>query len=205
MTLDSLWYIVKPLNLHIDSDLQFACYMLLSFFGMFRYSDLMRTRWCDVEFGGTHIKLTPVGTKTDVFKQGQSVVIKALPQLGTLCPVSLLTNYKRRSFRNGTDGLLFANPSKSKPHATLSRDCLTKRLRKGLADAEADAARYSLHSLRAGGATAAAAAGTGIEQIAKHGRWRSSAVSAYIRPSLQDQMTVSEAIAADAGVRKMRV
>ena len=111
-------------------------------------------------------------TKTDVFKQGQSAVIKAFPQLGTLCPVSLLTNYKRRSFRNGADGLLFAKPSKSNPHATLSRDRLTKRLKNGLADAVVDAAKYSLHSLRAGGTTAAAAAGTGNERIANHGRWR---------------------------------
>jgi integrase len=57
-----------------------------------------------------------------------------------------------------------------------------------------DAERYGFHSLRAGGATDAARAGTDIRHIKQHGNWKSNAVELYIRPNINDRLRVSNAL-----------
>ncbi len=46
------------------------------------------------------------------------------------------------------------------------------------------------HSLRRGGATAAANAGVSVDDIKAHGRWRSDAVEVYIRRSAERRLRV---------------
>ena len=53
-----------------------------------------------------------------------------------------------------------------------------------------DLARVTAHSLRRGGATAAAEAGVPLATIQEHGRWRSDAVLVYIRKSVRVRMGV---------------
>jgi hypothetical protein len=51
--------------------------------------------------------------------------------------------------------------------------------------------RYCLHSLRSGGATAAASAGVDDRLFKKHGRWKSdSAKDGYVKESISNRMTV---------------
>ena len=50
-----------------------------------------------------------------------------------------------------------------------------------------------MHSLRSGGATAAAAAGISDRLFKKHGRWRSeTAKDGYVHESLEEQLSVSK-------------
>ena len=49
---------------------------------------------------------------------------------------------------------------------------------------------FSSHSLRRGGAIAAAEAGASRELIKLHGRWRSDAVDAYLQSSLATRLSV---------------
>ena len=52
---------------------------------------------------------------------------------------------------------------------------------------------YCLHSLRSGGATAAASAGVDDRLFKKHGRWKSdSAKDGYVKESISNRMTVSK-------------
>ena len=68
------------------------------------------------------------------------------------------------------------------------------RLKVRCAQAGIDAAQYSSHSLRHGGATAASVGGA-IERLIKaHGRWKSDCVRVYIHDSLQEKLSVSRAM-----------
>jgi integrase len=52
-------------------------------------------------------------------------------------------------------------------------------------------AEFSAHSLRRGGATAAANAGFSLADIMEHGRWKSDAVKDYIRKSAVERRKLS--------------
>ena len=73
------------------------------------------------------------------------------------------------------------------------------RQNKGQIPASAEAAglqgNYGLHSLRAGGASAAANAGVPDRLFKRHGRWRSeTAKDGYLKESLSDLLTVSQSL-----------
>ena len=58
-----------------------------------------------------------------------------------------------------------------------------------------DKRQYGLHSLRAGGASAAANAGVPNRMFKRHGRWRSkNAKDGYVEDSLTSRLQVSKAI-----------
>jgi hypothetical protein len=59
-----------------------------------------------------------------------------------------------------------------------------------------DPQRYSTHSMRSGGSSAAANAGIGDRLFQRHGRWASSASKdGYVRDSLIDRLSVTKALA----------
>ena len=56
-----------------------------------------------------------------------------------------------------------------------------------------DKKQFGLHSLRSGGATAAAAAGVEDRLFKKHGRWKSkNAKDGYIKESIDNRLSVSK-------------
>ena len=58
-----------------------------------------------------------------------------------------------------------------------------------------DANQFGLHSLRAGGATAAANAGIPDRLFKRHGRWRSeTAKDGYVKDSMSALLSVSESL-----------
>jgi hypothetical protein len=59
---------------------------------------------------------------------------------------------------------------------------------------EQEISRYGSHSLRKGGATAAAATRVRMHLLKRHGRWRSDAVFIYIVDPLVARLEVSRAI-----------
>lgn len=61
-----------------------------------------------------------------------------------------------------------------------------------LEDIGLDKKKFGLHSLRSGGATAAAAAGVNDRIFKKHGRWKSeTAKDGYVREKLSEKLSVS--------------
>ena len=55
--------------------------------------------------------------------------------------------------------------------------------------------KFGLHSLRSGGASAAAAAGVEDRLFKKHGRWKSdTAKDGYVKESLKDRLSVTNNI-----------
>lgn len=79
----------------------------------------------------------------------------------------------------------------------MAKSAFSDRLRQLLAAANEEAPQlnirlelFAAHSLRRGGAIAASEAGVSRELIMAHGRWRSTAVDAYLQPSLNTRLTV---------------
>jgi len=54
--------------------------------------------------------------------------------------------------------------------------------------------KFSGHSLRIGGASAALAAGFSIDQVKALGAWKSDAVNQYLQPVLVEQDAVSRSL-----------
>ena len=58
-----------------------------------------------------------------------------------------------------------------------------------------DKSKFGLHSLRSGGATAAASAGIHDRLFKKHGRWASDkAKDGYVRENIKEKLTVSKSL-----------
>ena len=58
-----------------------------------------------------------------------------------------------------------------------------------------DKSKFGLHSLRSGGATAAASAGIQDRLFKKHGRWASDkAKDGYVRENIKEKLTVSKSL-----------
>ena len=68
------------------------------------------------------------------------------------------------------------------------RDTIKDLLRK----VDLDPVKFGVHSLRSGGATAAAASGLSDRLFKRHGRWKSDlAKDGYVKPSLSEQSQVT--------------
>ncbi len=79
-------------------------------------------------------------------------------------------------------------------------DCYTRELRElmlqKLADLGVEVSRYGLHSLRAGGATAAANSGVPDRMFKWHGRWKSgTAKDGYVKDSMTTRLEVTKIVA----------
>jgi hypothetical protein len=67
-------------------------------------------------------------------------------------------------------------------------------LKKLLGKIGVDPTEYGSHSCRKGGCTAAALAGIEVRVLKRHGNWKSDAVNTYIHESIEEKLSVSQAI-----------
>jgi hypothetical protein len=70
---------------------------------------------------------------------------------------------------------------------------MVSQLRRALVSVVPKPAMFSLHSLRSGGATCAAAVSR--EELQRLDRWASAAVDSYIEPSLDSRLKITREIA----------
>lgn len=153
----------------------------------------------------SHVSLFIERSKTDVYKEGSTVVISRTPN--DTCPVAtcMLEKYLRKAnimpsseefiFRS----ILYCKKSKSyklrngnKPLSyTRAREILLEALKSlGL-----ESGNFGLHSLRSGGATAAASNGITDRLFKKHGRWKSEkAKDGYVQENLLEKVIGFEKI-----------
>ena len=137
-------------------------------------------------------------SKTDQYRDGAWTTI-ARSDLET-CPVKALEQYIAAAEIDLSEDLpLF--------RALLSPRCTSKVRRQGLSYSRAreivkdafkditDVSCISLHSLRAGGATAAANAGIADRLFKRHGRWQSeNAKDGYVKDNVQSLLSVSKSL-----------
>ena len=188
ITFDKLRQLIDCLHTVCDNTFEhdlFRAAFTLAFFGFFRISELVGQvkhgktvtdglRVDDVQLGSVlNIRLRK--SKTDQQGAGTSIRLKAVDSAPEVCPVRALVQYMSLRPKNG-DKLLIHHNGES-----LTRYQFQAVLKKAACLLKWDATRFSSHSFRIGAATTAASNGHSIESIMRKGRWRSAAVTSYIR------------------------
>ncbi|KAK3101897.1 hypothetical protein FSP39_007159 [Pinctada imbricata] len=151
------------------ADLRIACMCLLSFAGFLRFSELANLKMRNIYITDSYMILEIEKSKTDKYHEGTKVFVARTNS--DLCPVSLLERYILMSDLKGMSdmfvfrALTFCKKSKAYTLRSQNRPISYTRAREIVLSAFGsiglDSSKFGLHSLRSGGATAAANAGIG--------------------------------------------
>ena len=179
------------------ANLRLAAVCLISFAGFLRFDEVANIRPCDLAFDEDHLTIQIPRSKTDQMRQGNEVIIA---RTGTdTCPVAMLESYMQRGRVQLCSDLKLFRPivggksEKLRNTGGISYSNMRELLKKKLEQLGFPAADFSLHSLRVGGATAAAAAGVPDRVFKKHGRWKSeSAKDGYVEDSFHERLSVTK-------------
>ena len=179
------------------SDLRLATACLLSFAGFLRFNELVNLRPADISMEDNMMRIHIVRSKTDQWRQGDEIVVARTNS--STCPVAMLESYMVRTKMLWDDQrFLFRPIQKSlkgealRESGCISYTCLRDLFKRKLKDLGYQAEEYGLHSLRAGGASAAANAGVPDRLFKRHGRWKSeNAKDGYVEDSLENRLEVS--------------
>ena len=151
------------------TDVRLLAMCLVAFAGFLRCDELIKLRCSDIVFNTESMVITIVGSKTDQYREGSSLIVARTSTV--TCPVGMMERY----FAMG--GLECT--AHEHVFRAISKTKLGKKLRKGgglsysrarelllekIKSMGMDPALFGMHSLRAGGATAAANAGVPIVQ-----------------------------------------
>ena len=179
--------------LHIRS----CAIILLPFAGFLRNDELVNIRECDLEFHPGFVRIFIRKSKMDQLRDGAWVVVGETGSVS--CPVKMLKQYMQLAESGNSSDFLFRpvrffrSLQKHRLQAgQLSYSRCRELFKEALEGVGLDSARFGLHSLRAGGATAAARSGVPDRLFKRHGRWKSDgAKDGYVQDSLKSLLSVS--------------
>ena len=174
------------------------CMITTAFAGFLRYDELSSIKCSDIFISDEYFKICLTKSKTDQYRSGQEVVVAK----GTTsaCPYSMLLRYMALAdLSSGIDVFLFKPAFRSKSvckliykDKKLSYTTARERVVKMLSSV-APNLNLGLHSLRAGGVTAAAKGQVGDRCLKRHGRWkRDESKDSYIEDSLEKRLEVTQ-------------
>ena len=201
VTVDMLEAIVRDADKSGSlADLRLATACLLGFSGFLRFSELICLRPCDFEVSQEMMKIRIEQSKTDQLRQGDELVIVRTGNF--TCPVAILERYMKRTGMCWQDQLCLFRPiqktksgEKLRQSGKISYNCLRESFHKKLTVLGLPPSDFGLHSLRAGGATAAANAGISDRLFKRHGRWQSeNAKDGYVKDKMEFRLKVSKSL-----------
>ena len=176
-------------------DIRDVCICLVAFAGFFCFNELANIKWCDVVFSDTYFSLFIPRGKSDQYGSGATRVITRTGN--PTCPFGMLSRYAKlsgdslnstqfvfRSLYKSKDGRYALRDGSNLSYSRARELFINKFKAIGL-----DMRLYGLHSLRIGGAIAAANNDLPDRVIKKHGRWKSeNAKDIYCREDIQHQL-----------------
>ena len=177
------------------SSLRLAAICLISFAGFLRFDELANIRPCDLEISKDHLTIQIPCSKTDQLRQGSEVVVARTSS--ETCPEAMLETYIQRGGIQMDSSLKLFRPISNgrcenlREAGGITYSRMRELLKQKLVELGFNPADFSLHSLRAGGATAA----TGVPDrvFKRHGRWKSeTAKDGYIEDSLHKRLSVTQ-------------
>ena len=180
------------------ADLRLATACLLAFAAFLRFDELINLRPCDCVVGQGSMSIRIDRSKTDQLRKGDEVMVARTGDL--TCPVAMLEKYLQRTGMTLQDQAYLFRPITNSKRAgealrrtgKISYTCLREQFKGKLHQLGFDPRVFGLHSLRAGGATAAANAGIPDRNFKRHGRWRSeNAKDGYVEDSVESRLEVT--------------
>ena len=201
VTTDMMSTLVKSLgDVPSLTDVRLVAACPLAFSAFLRYDELAKLRCCDVTFSPLRMAVHITSSKTDQYRQGDNVLVARTGS--ATCPVDMLERYYTMAALSTQSKLhLFRgivvtkNGERLRSQGSLSYTRLRELFLSKLSQLGFDPKQFGLHSLRSGGASAAANAGVPDRLFKRHGRWRSeSAKDGYIKDSVSALMSVSESL-----------
>ena len=179
------------------------CAILFAYFGFLRQSNLAppsaklfdhtrHTCRSDILFHPPGIIIIMKWSKT--LQSAASCHLVPIPGIPghTLCPVQAFQDMVAIIPSAGPNTPLLMLPGRT---GALGLDKLSRAFKVLLSTAGCDTTKYSLHSLRRSGATAAYTAGVDFTHIKRHGTWRSDAFWEYISTESASTSPVATALA----------
>ena len=164
-SVDMLTVMVEDTSRHETlSNVRLTAACLLAYSGFLCFDELAKLRPIDLFFDDQKLTVAIRQSKTDQLRQGDTVVIARTD--ANTCPVRMLEKYMAMGGVDKQDtGYLFRGITKSKAgeklrvSGSLSYTRMRELLKQKLLQLGYPPGSYGIHSLRAGGATAAANAG----------------------------------------------
>ena len=201
ITADMLKAMVEDTREHNTlSNVRLTMACLLAFAGFLRFNELVNIRPRDLSFSDDMLKLYLPHSKTDQLRKGNEVII-ARTKTQT-CPVSMLERYMEMGkIPLDSQQFLFRHITRTKQgerlkdSGVLSYSTLRDLFKAKVRQLGYPAEQFGLHSLRAGGASAAANADVPDRLFKRHGRWKSeNAKDGYVEDSLEKWLSVTKNI-----------
>jgi integrase len=179
-----------------EMDIRDLFMFIIMFGGLLRESEAAGLRkeevWVvDDEVQGEVLYIFINKSKRDQERRGDTVVLAACPG-SPLCPVKWFKLYTQVA--RSEEFFFHSSFVKAGRLANGTPNGILKRWLVQMGLSEKEAALYGSHSLRKGGATAAAAGRVRMHLLKRHGRWKSDAVFIYIVDPLVARLEVSRAV-----------
>lgn len=177
------------------ADVRGLCICLLGYAGFLRHDEIVKLCFSDVSFKHEHVELMIRSSKTDKYRDGATVVIARTGS--PVCPVAMLRRYIGMTKEPAGSRKHLFRPINAKRQmlkdGKLSYSAVREVVLGLLKKVVEDTSVFGVHSLRAGGATAAANSGVHDRQFKRHGRWKSElAKDGYVKDSLDSRLSVSQ-------------
>jgi integrase len=202
LTAVHLQNLVDQSDLNNLLSLRNVCVFVLAFAGFFRIEEVLNLKRNNIRFIDNGVIINVESSKTDQLRVGDEVVISRIIGSDT-CPVSILEKYLSLAHINSfSEEFLFRPLSKTgKGHRLVKNDkpisytTIREAFKSCFKSIVPDIQSFSTHSLRAGGATAAANAGIGDRVFQRHGRWKSvAAKDGYVLDDISARAAVSKSL-----------
>ena len=170
--------------------------VLVGYAGFLRFDELSNLKESDVQILEEHMELFIESSKADQYRDGAWVVMARTPS--KLCPVAMMERYQNLAQITSQDLPIFrgitntSSGGKLRKGGSISYSRMREVVLDMLSAVGLDKCKLGLHSLRSGGASAAANAGVPDRGFQRHGWWQSeNAKDGYIQDALDERLTVS--------------
>ena len=175
-------------------------FILTAYAGFLRSEEALRIKRSDIAFHTSYVAIFLLHSKTDVYLNGRTILIAR--SKSALDPFMHLFRYlQEANIPDDSDEYIFRRIRKDnetgryqlrQDRAHISYTTIKENLLGALEAIGCDPKKYGTHSLRAGGATAAANNGVSDRLFKVHGRWRTDdAKDRYIEDSITKRLRVT--------------
>ena len=180
-------------------DLRTTLICAFLFMGFLRYSEVSNLRMSDIVIHDSYMAIFIEKSKTDIYRNVNWLYLAKLKS--KLCPVTLLRRYmKLAKIDKPRNGYIFRRSRKRdksfrlrEQDVHISYTTARENLLDALNKIGLSSKKLGLHSLRAGGATAAANLGVSDRLFQKHGRWKSERVKkGYVHENILALLQVTK-------------